>query len=176
MQLSTMNKNIDIKSELIADEWILMGDKKECDNVERNGSNINYKNNPENIGVIYEVRQKSIKEDVDKNITEVIELNERPLKCQYFKSTEDSNTNKNSIQDAIQFTRKNNLTNKQITNAGVIPKYCTYCEKAFSSNYDLKMHLRIHTGEKPYKCSHCNKTFSQNGNLLIHSRIHTGEK
>ena len=52
---------------------------------------------------------------------------------------------------------------------------CSYCGKAFSQNYDIKIHLRTHT-EKPYKCSQCGKAFSQNSTLINHMRIHTGEK
>ena len=50
------------------------------------------------------------------------------------------------------------------------------CEKVFSHNSDLKIHLRTHTGKKLYRCSQCEKTFPQNTDLKIHLKIHTVDK
>uniref|UniRef100_A0A3B3T3J1 Zinc finger protein n=1 Tax=Paramormyrops kingsleyae TaxID=1676925 RepID=A0A3B3T3J1_9TELE len=59
---------------------------------------------------------------------------------------------------------------------GERPYQCPYCDKAFSKNDGLKMHIRTHTREKPYKCIECNKAFSQKRGLDEHMRTHTGEK
>merc|ERR1712030_25094 len=59
---------------------------------------------------------------------------------------------------------------------GEKPFPCSFCPKAFRISSHLKSHTRIHTGEKPYQCSICGKSFRENSGLKIHTRIHTGEK
>ncbi|CAL4132181.1 unnamed protein product [Meganyctiphanes norvegica] len=66
--------------------------------------------------------------------------------------------------------------NHQITHTEKNSNQCNLCGKTFSTNGNLKLHLRIHTGKKPYQCSYCDKDFVYKGNLLCHVRIHTGEK
>ncbi|CAL8089901.1 unnamed protein product [Calicophoron daubneyi] len=49
---------------------------------------------------------------------------------------------------------------------------CRYCSKAFSLMNVLKVHERIHTGEKPYVCEICEKAFNQSGSLNRHKNTH----
>ena len=45
---------------------------------------------------------------------------------------------------------------------------CTFCKKVFADKFALKMHERIHTGEKPFMCLLCNYRSTQLGNLKVH--------
>ncbi|XP_063041133.1 sal-like protein 3b [Engraulis encrasicolus] len=52
------------------------------------------------------------------------------------------------------------------------PNECVICHRVLSCQNALKMHYRIHTGERPFKCKVCGRAFSTKGNLKTHFGVH----
>lgn len=52
------------------------------------------------------------------------------------------------------------------------PNQCVLCHRVLSCQSALKMHYRIHTGERPYKCKVCGRAFTTKGNLKAHIGVH----
>lgn len=48
---------------------------------------------------------------------------------------------------------------------------CDVCSKTFSEKGYMKLHMRIHTGERSYSCSYCEAAFTQPGTRNRHERI-----
>ncbi|CAL1274922.1 unnamed protein product [Larinioides sclopetarius] len=49
---------------------------------------------------------------------------------------------------------------------------CEICYKTFNRKYNLKAHMRIHSGEKPFLCKFCDSRFSFHTSLKSHVMSH----
>ena len=50
------------------------------------------------------------------------------------------------------------------------------CDKTFVDPTRLRVHMRIHLGQKPFACARCGKAFTQKRTLDEHLRIHDREE
>mmetsp|Transcript_29136 Transcript_29136/g.113172 ORF Transcript_29136/g.113172 Transcript_29136/m.113172 type:complete len:144 (-) Transcript_29136:305-736(-) len=48
------------------------------------------------------------------------------------------------------------------------------CSKTFTKKWNLKVHVRLHTGDEPFKCSRgdCKKSFRWRSSLKSHEKTH----
>uniref|UniRef100_A0A672ZBG5 C2H2-type domain-containing protein n=1 Tax=Sphaeramia orbicularis TaxID=375764 RepID=A0A672ZBG5_9TELE len=70
----------------------------------------------------------------------------------------------------------NNLVHTEDLNRTNRPFVCSVCGVRFTTKFNLRSHMRVHTGERPFSCLVCHKQFKYKNNIRFHMVIHTGEK
>lgn len=66
----------------------------------------------------------------------------------------------------------NNMNVSYIKKGGKTLLKCGDCSQVFRFLSQYVIHQRVHTGERPYQCPECDKAFSKNSNLNLHLKTH----
>ena len=53
---------------------------------------------------------------------------------------------------------------------------CLVCDKMYTSRYNIRMHMNLHSGNNVHKCSYCGRHFAHKHVFESHVRTHTGER
>ncbi|XP_053469411.1 sal-like protein 3b [Ictalurus furcatus] len=78
------------------------------------------------------------------------------------------------VQESMQTSETSKLQQlvENIDKKMMDPNQCVICHRVLSCQSALKMHHRIHTGERPFKCKVCGRAFTTKGNLKTHFGVH----
>ncbi|KAK1785491.1 hypothetical protein P4O66_018857 [Electrophorus voltai] len=104
-------------------------------------------------------------------ITSVMKSSTPPLNSEQFKSGFPFG---GIIPDSVHTSETSKLQQlvENIDKKMKDPNQCIICHRVLSCQSALKMHYRIHTGERPFKCKVCGRAFTTKGNLKTHCGVH----
>ena len=89
-----------------------------------------------------------------------------------FISHETTSNNQTFMDDSIA----QKPLSAQLDGAGSDKITCNFCDKSFKSEFYLKSHTLIHTGDLPFGCDKCSARFNRKDKLKRHGLIHGDSK
>ena len=82
-----------------------------------------------------------------------------------------------ALDCAKQFCSKSQLRRHELIHGSEKWHFCPVCSRLFTFAYNLKVHMRRHTGERPYTCRFvdCKRKFKHHSSLRVHEQTHSNE-